>query len=171
MTMLIIIMGLPGSGKTYFARAFAKSIGGKHINSDIIRKHQDKQPEYTLTDKAAVYKTMFETVCQLLKRDKIVIVDATFSLQQYRDPYFNFVNKNQIPVNLILIEANAQTIAHRLQKKRPDSDADFAVYKKIRSEFEPLNIEHLVLSSDQLSLEEMVEQGLEFTGIKKRTDD
>ena len=169
--LLIIVMGLPGSGKTYFAKAFSKRIGGVHINSDMIRKNRHQHPGYSKRDKAAIYQVMFNQVSQALKRGKIVVVDATFSLQKYRGPYFDFVQKNQIPVRPIVVEADEYTIAQRVQKKRPDSDADFAVYKKIKSQFEPLIREHLVLSSDKLSLERMIEQSLEFIGIKTKSDD
>lgn len=169
--ILIIIMGLPGSGKTYFAKAFSKRIGGMHINSDMIRKDLDKQPAYAAADKAAIYSVMFNQVCQALKRGEIVVVDATFSLYKYRQPYFDFAQKNQIPVRPILVEADEHTIALRLQKKRPFSDADITVYKKIKSEFEPLNREHLVLNSDKHSLEEMLEQCIEYMGMKTKSDD
>ena len=38
--MIIIVLGLPGSGKTYFASRFAKLIHADYINSD--RGHETK---------------------------------------------------------------------------------------------------------------------------------
>ena len=166
-----MVTGLPGSGKTYFAKALADSIGGLHINSDIIRKDQHKHPAYAAADKATVYQTMFKKVRLALEMGKTVVVDATFSLQQYRLPYFNFAYKNSIPLKLMVIDADEHTIAKRLQKERPDSDADYEVFKKIKSEFEPLTREHLVLSSDKLTLEEMIRKGVDFMALTKRPDD
>lgn len=37
--MKILIMGLPGSGKTTLAKPFAKLINGVHINADAVRQH------------------------------------------------------------------------------------------------------------------------------------
>ena len=164
-----MVTGLPGSGKTYFAKALTDSIGGLHINSDIIRKKRHKYPTYAASDKAAVYKAMFEKVCQALNSGQTVVLDATFSLQQYRHPYFDFADENQIPLRLMVIEATERTIAKRLQQKRPDSDADYEVFKKIKSEFEPLTREHLVLSSDKLTLEEMIRKGVDFMAINDET--
>ncbi len=160
--MLIIVMGLPGTGKTYFAKALAKKIDGVHFNSDNVRKALYEKPAYTGSDKGLVYKTMFDKVCVALKKHYFVIVDATFSLARYRDPYLNHVANNMIPLRIFQIEADEDTIAKRIAEKRPDSDADFKVYQKIKSEFETLEMNQKVLKSDQLSLKKMLEQALEF---------
>jgi hypothetical protein len=61
-----------------------------------------------------------------------------------------------------MIKSDERTINQRLKKKRRYSDADFSVYKKIKSEFEPINLEHLILATDKLSLDEMIATSLEF---------
>ena len=160
--VLIMVMGLPGSGKTYFSNAFAKAIGGVHINSDIIRKRLMEKPAYSPEDKDKIYKGMYEEVTRALLQGQPVIVDATFSLENYRAPYFRFATENQIPCRIILTEAQEDIIASRLQHKRPDSDADYEVYKKIKSEFQTLGKMHLELRTDQLTLTEMTELGIDF---------
>lgn len=162
--MLIMVMGLPGSGKSYFAKAIAYKISGLHFNSDIIRKQEQQQEHsvYAAKNKFQVYKTMFQQVCLALDEGNIVVVDATFSLQQYRDQYVNYARIHEIPLKVILISANEHTILQRVQRVRPDSDADFEVYKKIKSEFEPINMGYLQLESDQYSLDILIEQGLSY---------
>jgi len=161
-TQLIMVMGLPGSGKTYFASALANKINGLHLNSDIIRKQQHRHPQYTGKDKAQVYKMMYDQVHQALKNRKKVIVDATFSLDKYRQPFYELAENHHLGIKLVLIKSDEHTIAQRLQKKRRYSDADFSIYKKIKSEFEPLNLKHLTLNTDKLSLDEMIARSMEF---------
>lgn len=36
--MIVIVLGLPGSGKSYFAARFAELIHADHVNSDRVRK-------------------------------------------------------------------------------------------------------------------------------------
>lgn len=159
---LIMVMGLPGSGKTYFASALANRINGLHLNSDIIRKQQHQHPQYSVKDKAKVYKAMYDQAHEALKNGKKVIIDATFSLDKYRRPFFQLADNQHLAVILILMKSSEQTIAQRLQKKRQYSDADFGIYKKIKSEFEPLNQSHLILETDKYSLDEMIAQSIEF---------
>lgn len=39
--MKVLILGLPGSGKTTLAKPFADLIGGIHINADVVREKYD----------------------------------------------------------------------------------------------------------------------------------
>jgi predicted kinase len=160
--MLILVMGLPGSGKSYFARAFAKKINAVHFNSDIIRKQEPEHTAYTAADKLKVYQSMYSKTCQELTQGNTVVVDATFSLQKYRDPYLNYAKANQIPIKTILVSADENTIFQRLQHSRPDSDADFEVYKKIKSEFEPIALNYLELTSHLYTLDEQIELALVY---------
>ncbi|MEZ5024271.1 MAG: AAA family ATPase, partial [Chitinophagales bacterium] len=160
--MLIIVMGLPGAGKTYFAKAFAEKIGALHTNSDTIRKTLFEQPNYDAKDKAIVYNALFDFVTQGLKAGKDVIIDATFSKKAYRQPYFDFADQHHVPCFVILMEADESVIKQRVQKKRPDSDADFEVYLKIKAEFEKLERDYLLLRSDTISLAEMLDKAEQY---------
>jgi predicted kinase len=35
--MIVLVYGLPGTGKTFFARHFAKETGAVHLNTDLVR--------------------------------------------------------------------------------------------------------------------------------------
>ena len=52
--MLVLIVGLPGTGKTTFAVELAREIGGAHLNSDIIRTSLGQRGKYDIASKAAV---------------------------------------------------------------------------------------------------------------------
>ena len=146
---LIMVMGLPGSGKTWFADALAQRMGVAHFNTDRIRKEQEAEPHYSARDRSGVYARMFTRVTDTLEQGGAVIVDATFSKAAYRDPYLQWAHAHQVPVHLISLEASEAIIAERVGRKRPDSDADFAVYRKIKAEYEPIAQEHLVLNTDE----------------------
>ena len=170
MSNLIMVMGLPGSGKTYFAKAITNKLIGLHINSDIVRKELNKSPQYSSKEKQNVYEAMFDRVCHALKQGKTVVVDATFSKQKYRVPYLDFTQENHFPCHVILIEANEGTIAKRLVNKRPDSDADYEVYKKIKAEFEPVTINHLALQSEK-PLDKMIKESLDYINMDPNLHD
>ncbi|MBZ0204750.1 MAG: ATP-binding protein [Flavobacteriales bacterium] len=159
---LIMVMGLPGSGKTWFAAALAKHLGAAHFNSDRIRKMVAQQVRYTDADKARVYKDLLARVTEALEQGATVIVDATFSKAAYRAPYLQWADARKVPVHLLYMEAAEPVIAERVGKKRPDSDADFAVYRKIKAEYEPIDRPHKVLRSDEGSTAGRIGEALKY---------
>jgi predicted kinase len=58
--MIVIVFGLPGSGKSFFASRLAKMINADYINSDMIRKEMFASSTYSEKEKAAVYNVMIE---------------------------------------------------------------------------------------------------------------
>jgi len=65
-------------------------------------------------------------------------------------------------MSIIRIMADEELITKRLSKKREDSEADIEVYKKIKSEFEPILEEHLSIQSSDNNLQECLEKALQF---------
>jgi len=49
--MIIIVCGLPGSGKSFFAHRLAAKLDALHISSDKTRKEMKTLGHYTFTDK------------------------------------------------------------------------------------------------------------------------
>jgi predicted kinase len=157
-----MVLGLPGVGKSFFAREFAKRIGAKHINSDLVRKELSKDPGYSDTEKGHIYDLMFNRAIVYLDRGETVVVDATFSRSIHRLPYIDHINKAGGLLKIIQITADERTVKDRLKFKRPDSDADFTVYLKIKSEYEDISRPNLELSSSELSLDEMISKAWSF---------
>lgn len=165
---LIIVLGLPGTGKTTFASALATAINAKHLNSDMVRDSFGKRGHYDVSSKDAIYNEMLKQTEEYIQSRDTVIIDATFYKENLRLPYSKLSEKYNVPIFWIELKAEESEIQKRVGKKRKYSEADFEVYLKIKKSYEPLTYERLVLWSDQLSLEEMVEKTMEFLRLKSK---
>ncbi|MEI6411842.1 MAG: AAA family ATPase [Bacteroidota bacterium] len=154
--MLILISGLPGSGKTTLARAFSAQINALHLNSDLIRRALGLLGHYASGDKAAVYVTLQERARASLLQGKDVVIDSTFYKESVRGLFRQLAAHCGAALCWVEVRAQEAVIRERLKTPRPDSEADFAVYEKIRDEAEPLPDPHLLLWSDAETLENMV---------------
>lgn len=156
--MLIIISGLPASGKSFFARALCKKMEAYHINTDILREEMNLRGKYAPNQKQVVYTEMRARVGNYLKEGKTVVVDGTFIKAESRRSFYELAEQVDVPFYVIAIKAQEDTIAIRMKTKRRYSEADFDVYLKLKEQSQVIKRKHLVLWSDKLSLEQMLER-------------
>jgi predicted kinase len=163
--MVIVVFGLPGSGKSTLAMTLAGRLQASYVSSDRIRKAMIRDVSYTPEEKAVVYDRMVDLAREAVVRlDDDVVVDATFHLAKERQ-LFREAIEPETSLYFIEVRAQEELIRERLAKPREDSDADFAVYVSIKTEWEPEDREHLELWSDRDNLEEMVRLALEYMNI------
>ena len=158
----MLISGLPGSGKSTLARAYVVDFGAVHINSDLVRDELGLRGRYDPNEKEKVYAAMLEKTKAALIEGRDVVVDSTFFQKKIRAPFERVAEKLGVRVYRIEVRAEEGTIRRRLQSTRPDSEADFAVYEKIRDQYEPWAQPHLTLWSDSATLEELVKRLREY---------
>jgi predicted kinase len=158
--MVIIVFGLPGSGKSYFASRLAAATGAAYINSDQLRKQIIAQPTYTQQEKNTVYQNMLQQTNVLLQQNKWVVLDATFYTSSLRQRFIH--GCSQSTVLFIEVVADEKTALERVSKHRAYSDADAAVYTKIKQQWQPLEAQHLVLQSGANNIQDMLAQATKY---------
>lgn len=156
-TMLIIVCGLPGTGKTTLARALAERFSAVHISSDLIRKEMMARPTYNPDEKARVYEELVERVASLLAGGDSVVADATFYRRSLRGRLVEAADRAGTKAHFVLCTLDEADVMDRMSAggERGGSDADFSIYLRIKDEFEPLKAKHAVVDCG-LPLEEQV---------------
>ena len=163
--MIVIVFGLPGSGKSYFASHLASMINADYINSDKVRRTMFDIRTYSIKEKLSVYHEMLTQMKEVVKQNKNVVLDATF--------YNNDIRKKSLDeaigagsIFFIEVKAEESVIRKRLQEKRVDSEADFEVYKKIKKQWKPLHEDHLILQSTNDNINEMLYKAADYLHLK-----
>lgn len=155
--MLILLSGLPGSGKSTIARAYVARYGGKHLNSDLLRAELGLRGHYQPGEKERVYATMLARTRAVLEAGGDAVVDSTFYRKSIRAPFELAAQELGAVLFRVVVMAAEEAIRRRLSVPRPDSEADFSVYEKIRDQYEPWTEPHLTLWSDTQTLEQLTE--------------
>lgn len=165
MNLMIMVMGLPGSGKSYFAARLAKHISAVHLQSDIVRKSMHLEGHYTPGDKLSVYQEMCKQAEGLLENGKSVVVDATFHLNTFRKIFFSMTSKFSIQVVTILVEADENTVKKRLERSRQYSEADYTTYIQLKKDFDPVLHPFLHLISTDANIDSMIHMVINYLKI------
>jgi predicted kinase len=167
--MNVIIFGLPGSGKTFFAEKLASRIGGSHISSDTVRQQLQQTDKYREQAKMAVYYEMLKLMGKAISHQQNTVLDATFYQQDIQKLFKKKASLLNSPLYFIEIRADESTIRDRVSKKRKESEADFKVYLQIKNVFEPLVEDHLILYSGRDEPEEMLTKTLTYINYQDGT--
>lgn len=144
--MLIVLIGLSGSGKSYVAKKLAEKLGYAVLRSDEIRKKlAGLQPHisakapfgrgiYSEEMTKRVYKTLLEEAKKIISQGGKVILDATFLKKWQRELVFIYFPS----ATFIWVWAPEAVVIERLKNRKGDiSDADLSVYRKQKEIFEP----------------------------------
>lgn len=165
--MIVVVTGLPGSGKSFFASRLATAIHADYISSDKLRKKIIKSRTYSIKEKDLVYDEMLKEMRNGIKQNKNLVLDATFYKRETRN---KFKEETTDAGKIVFIEiiADETLIKKRLQSSREDSEADFTVYKIIQQQWEPIKEEHLILQSTNDNIESMLEKAITYLHSKKQ---
>jgi predicted kinase len=161
-TTLVLVAGLPGTGKTYFAERLATQLQAHHLNTDGTRERLGLTGQYAPEIKQQVYHSLYQLTRQYLYWGEGVVLDATFHLASRRAEALELAQQAQVPCRMIRITARDNLIRNRLDRPRPDSEADEEVYDSLRVTEEPILHPHLVLISGDQTIDEMVHMGAHF---------
>tara|TARA_Y100000114_G_scaffold74345_1_gene68190 strand:+ start:2648 stop:3070 length:423 start_codon:yes stop_codon:yes gene_type:complete len=84
--MKVLILGLPGSGKTTLAKPFAELIGGIHINADKIREHYNDW-DFTAVGRMRQAQRMKHLADGVVMAGKIAVADFVCPTEEARQTF------------------------------------------------------------------------------------
>lgn len=160
--MVIIVLGLPGSGKSYFASKLAAELGAEYISSDEVRMRLLPTRTYSDEEKKRVYGAMSNMMSEALFLKKPVVLDATFYRESLRNKFEEIAAEFGETIIYIEVSAPEHLIEERLQKPRLVSEADHAVYLKLKETYDPLKKDHLILVSSNHNISEMLSKAADY---------
>ena len=141
---LVVVMGLPGVGKSHCARLLCARLGAAHVASDELRSRLFVAPSYADEENRAVFAAATALVDGLLGDGHRVIVDATNLVARNRAGTVAAERRRGVPVTYVRITASDDDARGRLASRRTarapgdHSEADEPIYERMRAQaFEP----------------------------------
>jgi len=116
MDTLYITVGLPGSGKSTYAKEFIKGKDVEYLSSDELRAVYGKdETDQTVTP--IVFGHIKRKVDEFLKNGKNVLIDATNVNLRERSNYINTAKKYGVKVVALVFNMDRQGLIDRNKKR------------------------------------------------------
>lgn len=126
--LLIITMGYPGSGKTFFARQFAELYDIARVSEDRIRHELFEQPQYSEDEADIINRVMGYMLEQLMQTEKTLICEGGFLNAKKRVELEKAAIKAGYKTLVVWLQTDIETSAARAatrDRRNPDSKFSF----------------------------------------------
>ena len=164
--MIILMAGLPGTGKTALARALADRTGGCVLSKDEIRAalFSSDDIEYSSAQDDFCMEVMLQAARFLLQKNperKIFLDGRTFSRPYQIDRVLTFATELSQPWAILECTCSEESARRRLElaPSHPARNRTFSLYLDVKARFEPIGYQKTVIDTDH-PLEECLGQAM-----------
>jgi predicted kinase len=168
--MIVLMAGLPGTGKSTLARALASRVDGSVLSKDEIRHaiFSPTEVEYSTAQDDFVMQIMLEAAAWMLRKDpeRVVFLDGrTFSRRYQIDRVITAAEGLKQPWHILECVCAEKTARSHIESQaaageHPAGNRNFELYLDVKAHFEPVVLSKTVIDTDQ-SLEECVDLALQ----------
>ena len=168
---VVLMAGLPGTGKSTLARALAGRLHGAVLDKDVIRAalFPPELVEYSLEQDDFCQETVLRTAAYLLGKHErlMVFLDGrTFSRRYQRMRVAEFCVERGVHWAVVECVCREETALQRLAKavaegSHPAANRTPELYRQVREAWEAIDCPKLVVDTDA-RLEECTERALRY---------
>ncbi len=134
--LLLVTVGIPGSGKSYFARRFSEMFSAPLISFDEIRYELFNDVSFSEDENAIVARIAGLQVRELLKLHKTVIIDGGHNPKVSRLELAKIAKKNDYGVLYVWVQTDENTARERSLRRSSRAEDDLLNRSLTRDEFE-----------------------------------
>jgi predicted kinase len=162
---LVMLAGLPGTGKSTLARRLAEALPAVIIESDRVRQTLFDPPGYGAEESRRVHLVCHILMGWYLRHYYHVVYDATNLYEYHRQLVYRLAERSGARLVVAEVIASEDVVRQRLAPHRREpssrenySDADWDVYVTMRRRAEPIRRQHLRLDTSQGDLDSAIQE-------------
>jgi predicted kinase len=145
---LILLSGLPGAGKTTFARALGERLPLVHVESDAIRRTMTPEPTYSFRESGAVFARVEAMARAALTQGEHALIDATNLTNRDRKRFLRLAQAMDARLIAVRLTAPDAVLRERVTGPREGhSQAGVPVLERMKGRPQPLPVPSIVVDT------------------------
>ncbi len=151
--VLVVVSGLPGTGKSYFCRRLASRFPLLILESDALRKALFSIPTHAEEESTRLFAAIHGLIAKLLSKGIPLALDATNLEERNREQLYKIAERAGAKLIIVRVEASPELVRQRLEerKRSPEradsSDADWTVYERMQTMAQKISRPHFVVNT------------------------
>lgn len=143
--VIILLTGLPGSGKSFYARSYSSKLNTLVVSSERIRATllgkdaEERDVDFTEQEELQVYELMYYFFLEAVDASKSIILDGVFRSNYWRMRFEKAAREKMIPFIGIHLTCSERLAFERMKARKEQgttSPAGPAAYQTIKEVFE-----------------------------------
>ena len=157
--MIVIMAGLPGTGKSTLAQALASRVSGRILDKDAVRHalFSETEIEYSTEQDDFVMQVMLRTAGWILQKspEQVLLLDGRpFSRGYQLDLVLKACSDMRQPWCILECICSEETARRRIEEQAADGthlagNRDFQLYQNVKTRFEPITLAKTIIDTDQ----------------------
>lgn len=150
-----MLAGLPGSGKSSFAKEVLARSPFVVMESDRLRKSLVAKPQYTADEHRRVFRACHLLMDEFLGLGYPVLFDATNLGQRNRRPVYSMAERHGVPLAIAVVTAPPEVVQQRLRDREagldPEtwSDAGWEIYSRMAPGWQKVSRPHILVDTSR----------------------
>ncbi len=152
---LVVLVGLPATGKTRLAEELRSRTGAVVFESDALRRILFRRRTYSAEESRRLFAAIHAAAEQLLSEGVSVILDATNLIRTERAPLYDIAERATARTVLVEVTAPDRVVRQRLSRRQKAgvsrSEAGIGVYERMRLRADEIRRPHYAVDASQKS--------------------
>ena len=168
---LLMLAGLPGSGKSRFAREVTARCPFVVVESDRVRKALVAKPQYTAGEHSRVFRACHRLMDEFLGQGYPVLFDATNTGQRNRRPVYSIAEKRGAPLAIAVMTAPPEVVQKRLLDREAGldqstwSEAGWEIYTRMAPAWQKVSRPHILVDTS-CNIQPALQRVLDWAGTE-----
>jgi adenylylsulfate kinase len=167
---LVVMAGLPATGKSTLARRVAAELGGVVLDKDEIRAalFPAELIEFSHRQDDFCMEVLFQTAGYLIRESGVrwLFVDGRpFGRRAQLERASRAAEEIGCHMKVILCQCSDETARQRLQEAHVAANRNWELYQRLKEEFEPIEMPHAVIDTEK-PIEHSVAEALAFLRLQ-----